>query len=210
MLEHNPSKRLSAAEALNHSWVVSALAVQTDSRVALQALRNLTSFRAEVKFQHAVLTYIASQLVNKEESVRLTELFRALDLNGDGKLSQEEIRSGMNRSTELVNTELDMKLLFDSVDIDNSGFIDYTEFIMASLQGEALVSQDKLEVAFRKFDLDRNGRISPAELKELFRNSEEDVAANVWKELIVEADTNGDGEIDLSEFKALMLRMFKL
>lgn len=210
MLEHDPSKRLSAAEALNHSWVVSALAVQTDSRVALQALKNLTSFRSEVKFHHAVLTYITSQLVSKEESMRLTELFRSLDLNGDGKLSREEIFSGLSMSTEVASAELEVNHIFDSVDIDNSGFIDYSEFIMASIQAEALLNQDRLETAFHELDLDRDGKISPAELREIFKNSEEDVAAGVWEELIVEADTDGDGEINLAEFKALMLRMFKL
>jgi calcium-dependent protein kinase len=42
--------------------------------------------------------------------------------------------------------------MFDSVDIDKSGFIDYSEFVIASMNEKALLSTEKLQAAFKMFD----------------------------------------------------------
>lgn len=38
------------------------------------------------------------------------------------------------------------------VDADNSGFIDYSEFVMAATRREFLLDRDNLEMTFRIFD----------------------------------------------------------
>ena len=38
----------------------------------------------------------------------------------------------------------DVIKMFKSVDTDNSGFIDYTEFVVASMNEKTLLSNDKL------------------------------------------------------------------
>ena len=55
--------------------------------------------------------------------------------------------------------------MFDAVDIDGNGSIDYTEFVMATMNERDLVSQQKLKAAFRLFDKDGSGSISQEELK---------------------------------------------
>lgn len=55
--------------------------------------------------------------------------------------------------------------MFDAVDIDGNGSIDYTEFVMATMNERDLVSQQKLKAAFRLFDKDGSGAISQDELK---------------------------------------------
>lgn len=54
-----------------------------------------------------------------------------------------------------------------SVDIDNSGFIDYSEFIMACMNEKKNISEEKLVSAFKIFDKDESGTISPDEIKEV-------------------------------------------
>jgi calcium-dependent protein kinase len=51
------------------------------------------------------------------------------------------------------------------VDSDNSGFIDYSEFVIATINREKLLSKEKLETAFKMFDKDDSGSISIQELK---------------------------------------------
>ena len=50
------------------------------------------------------------------------------------------------------------------VDIDHSGFIDYTEFIAASIDEKKLLSKNNLKVVFEMFDTDGSGTISANEL----------------------------------------------
>jgi calcium-dependent protein kinase len=58
------------------------------------ALSNLQNFRADQKMKQATFAYIASQLLTKSEKENLARIFKAIDKNGDGKLSKEEIFEG--------------------------------------------------------------------------------------------------------------------
>ena len=94
--------------------------------------------------------------------------------------------------------------MMSKVDIDNSGFIDYTEFIAASIDERKLLSKQNLRVVFAMFDKDGSGSISADELNEML--GDEDLKNNgEWTQIIQEVDQNGDGEIDIKEFEAVLL-----
>ena len=57
-------------------------------------------------------------------------------------------------------------------------------------------------MAFELFDDDHSGEIEIQELKDMFRV--QGVSNEVWKEMVKEVDENGDGVIDLKEFKTMM------
>jgi calcium-dependent protein kinase len=50
------------------------------------------------------------------------------------------------------------------MDSDNSGEIDFTEFITAAIDKRALLTKENIDAAFRTFDTDGNGRITKEEL----------------------------------------------
>jgi Ca2+-binding EF-hand superfamily protein len=50
-------------------------------------------------------------------------------------------------------------------DADKKGFIDYTEFLTATISWINYMTQNRLEAAFNAFDIYRDGRISLDELK---------------------------------------------
>ncbi len=90
------------------------------------------------------------------------------------------------------------------MDTDKNGSIDYSEFVVASIDRKKMLSKEKLERIFKMFDNDGNGTISADELKTMF-DAKSDKNDQVWDELLKEADTDGNGEIDLKEFKELMI-----
>lgn len=57
--------------------------------------------------------------------------------------------------------------MFDLVDSDHSGFIDYSEFVVAAISDKALTSPEKLQLAFKMFDKDGSGVISANEIIEV-------------------------------------------
>jgi calcium-dependent protein kinase len=55
--------------------------------------------------------------------------------------------------------------IFEKIDNDGSGLIEYSEWILATIDKEALLSQDNLEAAFKIIDADGGGTISSDEVK---------------------------------------------
>lgn len=161
----------------------------------------LKKFRDSNRLKKTVLTFIASQL-NESEIKDLGEEFCRLDLNNDGELSLDEIKSGMKER----HNSSQLEELVRSIDTDGSGTINYTEFIAANLDNNIYMKQDKLRQAFRMFDIDGNGKISVEELTKILGCHEEYlfVDQSFFKEMVMENDKNGDGQIDYNEFIAMM------
>ena len=64
---------------------------------------------------------------------------------------------------------------------------------------------ESMRTAFASFDTDGSGSISVEELREvLVKNLGQQVSDDELDRLVQLADSNGDGEIDFEEFKALM------
>lgn len=72
-------------------------------------------------------------MLTKQEKENLSKIFKALDKNGDGKLSKDEILEGYNSFFGKHMEREDLEKLFEAADIDKSGFIDYSEFVIASM-----------------------------------------------------------------------------
>jgi calcium-dependent protein kinase len=145
LLTYDQDARPSAEEALKHPWITEMSTQAIDSSVAMGALSNLKTFRADQKLKQATFAFIASQLLSKNEKESLAKIFKALDKNGDGKLSKEEILDGYENYFGKHLDHGDIEKMFDAIDIDQSGFIDYSEFVVASMNEKSLVTNEKLQ-----------------------------------------------------------------
>lgn len=207
MLDYNPRTRISASEAMHDEWIILNSSNNVTATDCLVGLSNLQAFCAEQQLQHTVLAFIASNLLSTEESKQLTDTFQVLDRNGDGKLSKAELLEAYTQEFGLEEATRVVDKIMRQVDINGSGFIDYTEFLMASTKIETLLSKSNIEAAFRMFDKDDSGKISARELKELFCGQNTGASDSMWTEIIKEVDDNGDGEIDIAEFTEMLYKL---
>jgi calcium-dependent protein kinase len=140
-------KRINSQQVLDHPWVKKYTGQEETVELPQIVTINLKKFKSAERVKKVVLSYLATQLSEKEMEP-IKKLFVALDKNGDGKLSMEEIESGLKgkeHSKELVE-------LVKSMDTDKSGFIDYNEFIAAAIGDEIYLNKNKLKQAFNMFD----------------------------------------------------------
>lgn len=144
--------------------------------------------------------------MSNEEKEHLEKVFRALDKNGDGQLSKEEILEGYEEHFGMPINEEEVDKMFTNIDIDGSGSIDYTEFVMATMNEKNMSSNDKLLQAFRMFDKDGSGTISADEIKEVL-GCNSYLNPKVIEDIMKEVDENGDGEIQFEEFVHMMRKL---
>ena len=94
--------------------------------------------------KQAALAFIASHLTQDEEKRDLDKIFKAIDINGDGNLSKEEVLIGYERHFGVAITEEQVDDMFARIDLDGNGTIDYTEFVMATINEKNLVTNERL------------------------------------------------------------------
>ena len=209
MLTKNPKKRLSALDSLQDVWFKKNLEKEeTDKKLAKNVLSNMRKFKKNRKLEKATISFIINQLILKEERSELEKQFKDWDTNGDGVLSREEIIKGYKKTYGKVD-ENEIDNMIKSIDLDGNGVIDYNEFLSCSMNKDKILRNENLELCFKAFDLDNSGKISLNEIYAIFRRgAKEGEDLEAFKEMINDADENGDGEISLEEFKDIMKKFF--
>lgn len=208
MLSLDVTRRINAVEALMHTWLTNASKAHINTTTAKNLFQNLKSFRAERRLQKATMGYIISQLSTKDDREEMLELFKSLDKDSSGTLSKSELVEGFHLifGNEFEDIDGEVEKIISQVDANHSGEIDYSEFILATMNRQKLLSREKLNLTFKAFDVDNSGTISADELKNIlgrYHTYDE----RMWQEIIHEVDTNGDGVIDIREFTEMMFKV---
>ena len=66
-----------------------------------------------------------------------------------------------------------------------------------------------LEQAFNFFDQDEDGEICSEELAAVIKKDNPEISDSIINYMIEEVDTDGDGKVNLKEFKEMMLNKFE-
>lgn len=198
--------RITAQKALKHRWICMQLRQdKKDVESVKSVLDKLIDFKGHNKLQEATKLFIITQLMSSKEIKEAKDIFKELDANGDGKLSRQELLDGYKRFIPESSAEALVDKIMKEVDSDNSGFIDYNEFLKAAIDMKSVTSPEYLQTAFNLFDRDRSGKISIEELKVVLQGRDED--QHIFEGILKQVDENGDGEIDIEEFAAILKKI---
>ena len=104
-------------------------------------------------------------MTTQDDLQELQNLFLKLDTSSDGFLSMEELKTGMVKSIGLSAASTDWKELFEFMDTNGDGKIDYAEFTTAAIDRRIILNKKNLEASFAIIDQDGNGEISIQELR---------------------------------------------
>jgi len=139
---------------------------------------------------------------------QIKEAFNLFDADGSGAIDVEEMSLAMKGLGfgELPREEVDKML--KSIDLNSNGLIEFREFErMMKAKMTTKDSPEEILKAFQLFDMDRTGKVSLDNLRQVARMLGESPGDDVLREMIDEADEDRDGQINFNEFKNVMLQM---
>lgn len=218
LLGFEPFKRPSASDALQHPWIERVTKAQVEvlkKRDIYQAqvcFEEMFCFSAPNKLQQAALTYIASQCLSRFDKDPLERIYQAMDLGHKGKVSREDFKTAYAQYMGEDEKELrkgELRELFENVDLVGSGTIEYSEFLIASLTKDVLLTDDNIQKAFKKFDVDGDGKISESDLKqvltELSETKQIGLEEYIQNKLLNGVETDDKGMITFDTFSELLI-----
>jgi calcium-dependent protein kinase len=187
LLVVDPTKRLSAAEALQHKWLQDC---HTHENASLDGdvLQSLQQFAQAPPLQRACLG-VTAWCLPLEETVMLREQFLAIDRDGTGTITFSALKRALSLKGQSDEETLQ---LFSSLDTNGDEEITYSEFLAGALQGRVHLQMDAVRETFNRFDADGSGEIT----KENFQS----VVGKGAGELVRDADTDDNGVVSFEEF----------
>ncbi|CAH2043042.1 unnamed protein product [Thlaspi arvense] len=185
-----------------HAWVREG-GNATDIPVDISVLNNLRQFVRYSRLKQFALRALASTLDEAEIS-DLRDQFDAIDVDKNGVISLEEMRQALAKDLPWKLKDSRVAEILQAIDSNTDGLVDFTEFVAAALHVHQLEEHDsekwqlRSRAAFEKFDIDKDGYITPEELR-----MHTGLRGSI-DPLLDEADIDRDGKISLHEFRRLL------
>lgn len=202
LLVKDPRTRLTASQALSHKWVRDG-GTASDIPIDISVLSNIRQFVKYSRMKQFALRALASTL-NDDELADLRDQFDAIDVDKNGSISLEEMRQALAKDIPWRMREPRVQEIIKAIDSNTDGLVDFSEFVAATLHVRQLQEHNnekwnlRSQAAFEKFDVDRDGYITPDELR-----MHTGLKGSI-DPLLEEADIDKDGKISLSEFRRLL------
>jgi len=204
LLAWDPTKRLSATEALAHPWMQHGAASADpidglyEGKTLLQRLKKMHVSR---KLKQQALVLLGTTIDDKSKA-ELRAKFNELDKDGDGLISAVELQESMLSSGHKALEMEALEKLLSDIDVHHVGGIDFEEFVAANLKDQVLEQEAKLYGVFEQFDVDHTGFLTVSAIKKGLKiKDEKEVQA-----IIDELDEDHDGKVSYMEFLTLMAR----
>ena len=180
MLSVDPASRFSIQDCLSDPWIASNQP-SIPNKVLNQTMKQLRSSTKVSPVKAAIVNFLVTRVMKGTELANYAEVFMSLDTDGNGTLTPEELRIGLERLMSPAAAAAEVKKITASQP-GASKTISYNQYLQSVVDQKVLLSQENLHKVFDYFDSDHSNMITPSELKaKLFGNSTQSEA--MWKEL---------------------------
>ncbi|XP_050230984.1 calcium-binding protein CML38 [Mercurialis annua] len=131
-------------------------------------------------------------------------VFNDFDENRDGKLSPQELHQYLGAiGGDLSIAEAEVAVKY--TDSDGDGLLDFEDFVRFVDGGEEEEKVKDLKVAFKMYEMEESGCITPKSLKKMLSKLGQSCSLDECKIMIAQFDLDGDGVLNFDEFKVMML-----
>jgi hypothetical protein len=163
----------------------------------------LTSLRSSMaqktKFQDAVIAYIALNFTDKNEENKIKEIFRKMSTDKSNFLIDINTFVNCLMESDVGINEDEAKNIFQNIDNDKNGFIEYQELVRALTDKKKLLSDINLKEAFEFFDIDNSKTITWDEIARVVFQGK-NVPKDLMKSFLNEIGKTENDPITFPEF----------
>lgn len=176
----------------------------TSTRTTTAPRRALVSPTPITSRPYVPAAHSRPQELTPEQQQEIKEAFEIFDADHDGQLDHHELKVAM-RALGFDVRRQDVTALIQAHDHRGTRTIHLEDF--RAVMTEKMIHRDpmeEIERAFRLFDEEGTGKISVKNLKRVARDLNENIDEGEIVAMIEEFDLDGDGEISMEEFVAIM------
>mmetsp|Transcript_6279 Transcript_6279/g.13572 ORF Transcript_6279/g.13572 Transcript_6279/m.13572 type:complete len:186 (+) Transcript_6279:41-598(+) len=103
-------------------------------------------------------------------------------------------------------SENDRLVALDKIDPEGRGILNFQQFVeFVSNFALGIITEEEILEAFRCFDRDASGSLDSKELKHILQTMGDKLSEEEADMMVLEADKDGDGDIDYGEFVKVIL-----
>ena len=207
LLERDVTKRLSANKALEHNFFKTGIKMKKivggmEKKQTEQVLNDWIKLQKgrgsnAGLFKKAVLAYMAFNFVEKEEEKKMKNLFYKMSGGNKNFLITKENFANSIKQVSDNYTDEEINELFDKLDDNKSGIIEYEEIVRGFSDREKLLNEKNMRQAFKFFDKDKNGTISWSEISNVvFKNKK--MPKIIMKQFLEEISSESGNDVRIS------------
>lgn len=145
-------------------------------------------------------------VLTKDQTAELREAFTLFDSDHKGSLDARELKAAIRAMGFDVNKEQVRKMITDigKSNTELFGFEDFVDIIRPRLHEKG--SREDVMKIFQLFDEEQTGVITFKQLRKIAQDIGDSISDEDLREMLNEADRDGDGGLSFEEFYRVMKR----
>ena len=157
LLVVDPEQRLSASEALKHPWFTKD-GIPQQHKIDKEMFERLRDFRGVSKLKKAAMNMLV-KMADQNSIEDLQEKFRQIDKDGTGLIAADDLQEALKNS-DLHIPDSEIQKIVAEVDFFGNKKINYTDFLVATMDVKSFLDDQKLQAVFNIFDTQGKGVIT--------------------------------------------------
>ena len=192
MLIVNTDMRYNAKQVLEHPWLA-----DSSPAPCLQISQNQIEFYSQST--SLARTILLSIVVHSDDTFLndAKQMFLSLDTEGSGSLNKDSV--ALSLTLKLPAQSSAIKKFVESLDLNQNGTIDYSEFLAGFVDPVHILTLAKLQESFTLFDRNKNGKVSADDLQKLLTKGKKANLA-VFKNMLVESNIKANTGMNFQDF----------
>ncbi|CAG9321264.1 unnamed protein product [Blepharisma stoltei] len=204
LLDFDYNTRITAENALKHPWFIS-INQKSNFYNNERILKRLKQYQVKGRLKKEIMKIIV-KVLDTDEIQHLKEVFEHLDLDHNGYITLEELKQGLNAVGITDSSEIER--IFDvlnDTEAKINGGIRYSDFLAATLNRKAALTESTLWAAFKYFDHDNSGKITPSNIYLALKRTGVDIPAEEMEKMLKEEGISTSHKIDFADFKKIVM-----